>query len=227
MSAEQLKPCPFCGETPFWPEGTPGVWRRHCRAFCRTANCRGNTAGQSFPTEDEAIADWNKRVDDPIIAQQAAELAALKADNEIFRDAIGHAMKLVEDFANSPDGDNDMSQGAARATRRRLNEALGKMMPRLMMERELSPKYGLRWKELGAELAALRLKCEGLEAAERRYAKLRDNFMGADFEWGRDDDCGVPGTQVLLISWDGGPVYGCLDTTLDKADAASSGAKEG
>ncbi len=69
---------------------------------------------------------------------------------------------------------------------------------------------------LRAEVSRLTAERDAAREDARRYAFLRNNFMGADFEWGRDDDLEVPGTQVLLVLWTGGPVYGCLDATLDK-----------
>jgi len=82
---KELKPCPWCGEVPFWPEGTPGVWRMHCRAFCRTPNCRGNAQGKSFPTEDEAIEDWNRRTPDARITSAERERDELKRERDLLK----------------------------------------------------------------------------------------------------------------------------------------------
>ena len=90
------------------------------------------------------------------LAAVEAERDNLGIDNIACREAVEHALRLVEAFAASPEGDDDMSQGAARATRRRLNEALGKLEPRLMFESELGPKYSLHYKDMRAERDALR-----------------------------------------------------------------------
>jgi hypothetical protein len=119
------------------------------------------------------------------INELRVEVARLREDNAICRDAIAHAMELVENFADSPEGDDDMSQGAARATRRRLNEAIGKMEPRLMMERELSPKYGLRWKELRAEIEALKAK----QVADiDEVMRLADEYAIQSINWLSEED---------------------------------------
>jgi len=114
-------------------------------------------------------AGYHLRALTPHAPAQSA-LDELREDNTICREAIAHALELVGEFASSPEGDDDMSQGAARATRRQLNEALGKMSPRLMMERELSPKYGLHWKQLRAERDELRREVEALRAENFKLA---------------------------------------------------------
>ena len=91
-----LLPCPFCGETPLWPEGTPGVWRRHCRAYCRAANCRGNSNGVTFATEDEAIADWNTRAPAQAALEQArAEVERLTERVEFHRAMTADAQRIA------------------------------------------------------------------------------------------------------------------------------------
>jgi len=137
------------------------------------------------------------------IARLTRENEGLATDNAICRDAIAHALELVEQFAASPDGDDDMSQGAARATRRRLNEAIGQMRPRLMMEKDFSPKFGLRWKELRAEN-------EGLAKDAARYRSVRRGQ-----HWSVIDGIGNDLRAEIL------------DAAIDAALAGASGASHG
>lgn len=134
----------------------------------------------------------------------------LSDDNAICRDAIAHALELVEAFAASPDGDDDMSQGAARATRRRLNEALGKMEPRLMMEREMSPKYGLLWKELRAEN----------ERLSRELAEAREEIAV--------DDKLLETQYRLMDAIPGCPIHGnrCVPHAVEWVNTALKAGKE-
>lgn len=99
-----------------------------------------------------------------LLRRQHAEIEALQTDATACRSAIEHALQLVEDFAASPEGDDDMSQGSARATRRQLNEAIGKMSPRLLYERDgPKPMYSLRYKEMRDERDSLRAEVEALK----------------------------------------------------------------
>ena len=57
----------------------------------------------------------------------------------------------------------------------------------------------------------LRAERDVLVAAAARYLWMYDRFIGADFDWNES------GTQVLVIEWPGGPVYGDLDITIEGA----------
>lgn len=132
--------------------------------------------------DDGYISDGECRAAAAELRRQHAEIEALRIDSIACREAIEHALQLVEDFAASPEGDGDMSQGSARATRRRLNEAIGKMSPRLMYERDgPKPMYSLHYKELRAERDSLRSAVESereaRKAAQIRQAELTDEVV--------------------------------------------------
>lgn len=100
-------------------------------------------------------------------AERAAdEIAALRSEINICRDAIEVAFDLVSEWKPDDDGDS----AVRRTTLRRLNEAIGKAAPRLLMERPEGQKiYGLHFRELRAEVEELRKDAE-------RYRYLRNRL---------------------------------------------------
>lgn len=60
------------------------------------------------------------------------------------------------------------------------------------------------------------LNADANAPAAARYRWMRDRFLGADFNWNES------GKQVLLIEFSGGPVSGCLDSTLESAMASKA-----
>lgn len=67
----ELKPCPFCGGKPHFEQYTLTVDFNWYFAFTHT--CGGGASGNSkrisvygrgFDSEEEAIEEWNRRVDD-------------------------------------------------------------------------------------------------------------------------------------------------------------------
>lgn len=68
---------------------------------------------------------------------------------------------------------------------------------------------------------ALVAEVGGLELDAKRYRWLADRFLGADFDWGGDEDTGQRGCQALVFTWPGGKVWSDLAMTLDAALAAS------
>jgi hypothetical protein len=97
------------------------------------------------------------------LAEQASEIAILK-------DAVETAYDFIDQDSHEPwYPDDDMSAGAARATLRLLAESLGQNAPRLLRERPEGQKfYGLLWRELRAELAALQDRLKALTPDEAR-----------------------------------------------------------
>ena len=76
--------------------------------------------------------------------------ADLETELEICRDAIERAVEFVK--ACIDEDDRDETQGAGRATLRRLNEAVGKACPKLLYEKQEGRLfYGLRYRELKEE----------------------------------------------------------------------------
>ncbi|WP_430229326.1 ead/Ea22-like family protein [Paraburkholderia tropica] len=98
------------------------------------------------------------------------EVLGLRAENAVCRNAIEDAVDMVDACASTYDDDG--SQGALRATKRQLSEAIGNACPRLMMEKPDGQKfYGLHWREMREERDRLRAfhdffrdRCEGLFA---------------------------------------------------------------
>lgn len=55
---EELRPCPFCGDEAVIFSVEEGVY---C-VSCTSDSCIANVATQTFSSEEEAIAAWNRRV---------------------------------------------------------------------------------------------------------------------------------------------------------------------
>ncbi|MEI7296619.1 hypothetical protein WCQ02_31135 [Paraburkholderia tropica] len=103
------------------------------------------------------------------------EVVRLREENAVCRNAIEDAVDMVDACASTYDDDG--SQGALRATKRQLSEAIGKACPRLMMERADGQKlYGLHWRELNEEVRGLR---EDLQAA-KLLAHSNAEMFGAE-----------------------------------------------
>jgi hypothetical protein len=66
-------------------------------------------------------------------------------------------------------------------------------------------------------LAPLEAELERMRMDAARLAYVRDNFIGADFDWGSCDESGVTGRPVLLIAFTGKDVWGDFDLTIDSA----------
>jgi len=115
------------------------------------------------------VPEWLSRggeqecVDADFARRLERELDEAREDVALCRDAIAHALDLVAEWEKDHDDDN--ASASARATRRRLNEALGKAEPRLLYEKpEGQQLFALAWKELRCERDALR---EALRALVR------------------------------------------------------------
>lgn len=128
---------------------TETEWQARALEVARTIADRGEPSSE----EADIILNFAREY----AAEALAEVERLKDDNAVCRDAIEGAYLLAEDWARDDSNGSDMDQGAARATLRCLNEAVGKAAPLLLKERlEGQRLYGLRWKELKQEIADLR-----------------------------------------------------------------------
>lgn len=82
--SEELKPCPFCGETPIFAVTADGENDSiDCR--CGESECF---------LDDGRLDQWNCR---PIEDAQAVRIEALEAENKRLREAL----KEIADFANN------------------------------------------------------------------------------------------------------------------------------
>ena len=81
--SKELKPCPFCGETPIYAV-TPDGENDSIDCRCGESECF---------LDDGRLDQWNCR---PIEDAQAVRIEALEAENGRLRDAL----KEIEDFAN-------------------------------------------------------------------------------------------------------------------------------
>jgi hypothetical protein len=80
--------------------------------------------------------------------EAADEIERLREELAICRDAIEVCFNVAESLPSDDDGD----AAIRRTTLRRLNEAIGKAAPRLLMERAEGQRlYGLRYRELMEE----------------------------------------------------------------------------
>lgn len=65
---EELKPCPFCGDTYIQIYATNSHSRGHFAIGCNTVDCIGlHCESKLFKTKDEAIKSWNRRMNDNLI----------------------------------------------------------------------------------------------------------------------------------------------------------------
>jgi hypothetical protein len=96
------------------------------------------------------------RSDNPRAAVKSA-LQKVCTEIEVLRDAVESAYDFLDTMSSDPDCEDDGTQGAIRATRRQMAEALGKSLPRLLYEKREGQKlFGLRYRELAEENAHLR-----------------------------------------------------------------------
>jgi PAS domain-containing protein len=138
-------------------------------ALAKAAIARGEEIGEeSWYSEKEFVCNMLMHPDDAkfsaaanptTILELVAEVRRLREENMLCRAAVEDAVDMVDVCAS--EHDDDASQGALRATKRVLSEAIGKACPRLMMERPEGQKlYGLHWRELREENEALREDAE-------------------------------------------------------------------
>lgn len=91
-------------------------------------------------------------------------IEALEAELAVSREAIEVCLDVAERLPSDDDG----AAAVRYCTLRRLNEAVGKAVPRLMMERPEGQKlYGLNYMEMRGRIKALGAANEALEAALR------------------------------------------------------------
>lgn len=84
---KELKPCPFCGETPIYAV-TPDGENDSIDCRCGESECF---------LDDGRLDQWNCR---PIEDAQAVRIEGLEAENKRLREAL----KEIEDFANNEYG---------------------------------------------------------------------------------------------------------------------------
>ena len=85
--SEELKPCPFCGETPIY-DVTPDGENDSIDCRCGESECF---------LDDGRLDQWNCR---PIEDAQAVRIEALEAENGRLREAL----KEIAEFANDEYG---------------------------------------------------------------------------------------------------------------------------
>ena len=64
MNEKELKPCPFCGETPMLRLDDIKVMGTGHYVECMNEDCVVNVCTRRFDTQDEAIGAWNHRAMD-------------------------------------------------------------------------------------------------------------------------------------------------------------------
>jgi len=105
--SEELKPCPFCGESPILSVMTYGKEVRPC-VSCENLRCSVSPCTEGFEMQAEAIAAWNKRA-----SAAEEQVAVLRA-----------ALESVRWFTRrGEEGDWDQVEG-------KVNAALAQTAPR-------------------------------------------------------------------------------------------------
>lgn len=107
------------------------------------------------------------------------EIIKLQMELSICHEAIEVCYDTAKDYFPQ---DSDSDSAVRRCTMRKLNEAVGKALPKLMFEQpEGQQLYGLRWRELVAERDALKARvstitdeCNKLRAALTELVACQD-----------------------------------------------------
>lgn len=107
------------------------------------------------------------------------------------------------------------------AETQRYHEDRGRELKRLLDDAEAARDAAVleakQWKEAldrtTDDEAELRAKLAAAEADSKRYAWLRDRFVGADFAYPKDEQ--TTRNVLVLDLTDDGPVWGSLDLTVD------------
>jgi hypothetical protein len=157
----------------------------------------GMDAAKRAATILYAEADKARAESSPdVLASERQANAMLTEENERLRDENSLCREAIEDAVDMVDAcaatyDDDGSQGALRATKRQLSEAIGKACPRLLMEKPDGQKfYGLQWRELRAEVTRLR---ERLEIDPRH---------GYDGIYSRDETIRLQDERIDALRWE-------------------------
>jgi hypothetical protein len=104
----------------------------------------------------------------------------LETELAICREAIETCLDVVENLPSDDDG----AAAVKRCTLRRLNEAIGKAVPRLMMERPEGQKmYGLNYREMRQRIEA---DCTAMQQALDALELCRLN--GSQYLYGNERD---------------------------------------
>ena len=111
----------------------------------------------------QALRDAVKEADDnyglSLYRDETAQLVELLAERDALEAELAVSREAIEvclDVAERLPSDDDGAAAVRSCTLRRLNEAVGKAVPRLMMERPEGQKlYGLNYMEMRAALAEL------------------------------------------------------------------------
>lgn len=127
-------------------------------------------------TDDRALLERAARSErsrrDNELTAVRSECERLKVELAICREAI----EVCYDVADNLPSDDDGDAAVRRTTLRRLNEAIGKAAPRLLMERREGQKmYGLHYRELHAEVERLRKDAE--RSVGKTAARCREMAM--------------------------------------------------
>ena len=113
---------------------------------------------------------------------------AAEQENAICREAIESAVEFVETCIK--DDDSDSTQGAGRATLRRLAEAVGKACPKLLYEKREGQKlYGLRYRELAQENGQLQEQLAAERGLADRLARIIQKDRDGHGGMLTDDEC--------------------------------------
>ena len=109
----------------------------------------------------QRLRDASLVIQYPERSKIADRIEALEAELAVCREAIEVCLDVAERLPSDDDGD----AAVRRCTLRRLNEAIGKVVPRLMRERPEGQKlYGLNYMEMRGRIKALEAANEALEA---------------------------------------------------------------
>lgn len=148
-------------------------------SVCRSMKIERDEAREMMQRQAEIIAEMmtpaEQRASELEIAAMRDRVLTAEQENAICREAIESAVEFVE--ACIKDDDSDSTQGAGRATLRRLAEAVGKACPKLLYEKREGQKlYGLRYRELAQENGQLQEQLAAERGLADRLARILQRY---------------------------------------------------
>lgn len=132
----------------------------------------------------QRLRDASLVIQYPERSKIADRIEALEAELAVCREAIEVCLDVAERLPSDDDG----ATAVRRCTLRRLNEAIGKAVPRLMMERSESQKlYGLNYMEMRGRIKALEATLDLQQLSYEREQNLDQEEIERLIALRRDD----------------------------------------
>ena len=195
----------------------PAKWRMVSEGTDRVVSrCEGPDAvarefTMSVPARPERDADL-------VLSAAADEIEVLEAELAVCREAIEVCLDVAENLPSDDDG----ATAVRRCTLRRLNEAIGKAVPRLMFERPEGQKlYGLNYMEMRERIEALEATLDRQQLSYERERNLDQEEIERLIALRRDDARALERMRALIADAEVIATYGRDDGLRDWVDAGA------